>query len=54
MKTFKIIVMHPGGTTYDYIIDAVRYYCDHNTIIFIDENERVKIYPQALTIIIEL
>jgi hypothetical protein len=53
MRKFNITVMHPGGTTYDFIVNAVRYYYDHNVIVFIKEDEKIEVYPQSLTIVIE-
>ena len=45
--------MHPGGTTYNYAVEASRFYFDHDSIIFVKEDDRVEIYPQALTIVKE-
>jgi hypothetical protein len=53
MITYSVTVMHPGGTTYNYTIKSRPYYLDHDCIIFVKENDKVEIYPQALTIVKE-
>jgi len=50
-KTYSVMVMHPGGTTYNFTVYARRWYLDHDCIIFDLGNEEVEIYPQALTIV---
>jgi len=53
MTTYSVTVMHPGGTTYDYKVEAHRWYLDHDSIVFVKDDNKVEIYPQALTIVKE-
>ena len=53
MTTYKLTVMHPGGTTYDYTVKAKRYYLDGIYIVFIKEDNKTEMYPQGLTIVKE-
>jgi hypothetical protein len=53
MTTYKLTVMHPGGTTYDYTVKAKRYYLDGGYIVFVKEDNKTEMYPQGLTIVKE-
>jgi len=36
----SVTVMHPGGTTYNYTVEASRFYFDHESIVFVKEGGR--------------
>jgi len=50
MRTFKIKVMHPGGTVYEYTIHADNYETDKTHLIIKDEYDNMNYFPLIFTI----